>query len=69
MFEKTKALSLLSEGFKKDFAMNVFESDRFDELLMDLSEEFVNKNIPLVDEEDSLELALLLKESIMLGNY
>ena len=69
MFGKNKALDLLCGGFKQEFAEYVFESDKFDELLQELSDEFVGKNIPLVNEEDSLELSLLLKESIKLGNY
>jgi len=70
MFERNKALNLLRDGFKEQFALHVFESDKFDELLQELSDSFVSEYIPLlVDEEDSLELSLMLKESIKLGNY
>lgn len=64
-----KALFLLRDGFKQEFALSVFASEKFDELLQVLAEEFVNQKVDLFDEEDSLELALLLKESIQLGNY
>ena len=63
------SLKLLSEGFKRDFVKVVFESEKFSELLMDLSSEFVEENIPVVDEENQLELALLLVESVKLDTY
>ena len=69
MFTQSKALHLLRDGFKQDFATKVFESEKFSELLMELSSEFVNENIPIVDEELELEMALLLMESIKLGNF
>jgi len=69
MFQQQKALHLLRDGFKQEFALKVFESEKFSELLMELSAEFVNENIPIVDEELELEMALLLCESIKLGNF
>ena len=69
MFQQQKALHLLRDGFKQEFATKVFESEKFSELLMELSAEFVNENIPIVDEELELEMALLLMESIKLGNF
>ena len=69
MFQQQKALHLLRDGFKTDFATKVFESEKFSELLMELSAEFVNENIPIVDEDLELEMALLLMESIKLGNF
>jgi hypothetical protein len=47
----------------------VFDSEKFSELLMELSTEFVDENIPVVDEELRLEMALLLMESVKLGNF
>ena len=69
MNNSNKALHLLRDGFKTDFATKVFESEKFSELLMELSAEFVNENIPIVDEDLELEMALLLMESIKLGNF
>ena len=69
MKNQNKALCLLRDGFKTQFATHVFDSEKFFELVMELSSEFVDENIPVVDEELRLEMALLLAESIKLGNY
>ena len=61
---QTKSLKLLRDGFKEDFSIFVSNNEKFDELLQELSEQFVTENIPIVDEEVKLEMALLLKESI-----
>ena len=66
---RNKSLQLLQEGFKQDFAISVIESERFTELLMELSQEFVEQNIPLVDEDDVQDMAFLLMESVKLGNF
>ena len=67
--DPNKPLHLLRDGFKQDFAMYVFESEEFAEILMDLSSKFVDENIPIVDEETQMEMAFLMMESIKLGNY
>ena len=69
MFSQTKALDLLKEGYKTEFATKVFEDERFFELLMDMSVDFVDENIPIVDDEVRHDLALQLCESIKLGNF
>jgi len=69
MFQQQKALQLLRDGFKQEFALKVFESEKFSELMMELSSDFVDENIPIVDEELQLEMALLLCESVKLGNF
>ena len=66
---RNKSLQLLQEGFKQDFAISVIESERFTELLMELSQEFVEQNIPLVDEDDVQDMAFLLMESVKLGDF
>ncbi len=48
----TKSLKLLSNGFKNEFATFVFADERTAELLMELSTEFVQTNIPVVDEDN-----------------
>ena len=61
----TKSLRLLRDGFKSDFATFVYADMRMSELLMELSSEFVNANIPVVgDCDDQIELAMMLLESI-----
>ena len=69
MKNQNKALHLLRDGFKTQFATHVFDSEKFFELVMELSSEFVDENIPIVDEELRLDMALLLAETIKLGNY
>jgi hypothetical protein len=60
----TKSLKLLSNGFKNEFATFVFADERTAELLMELSTEFVQTNIPVVDEDKQIELAMMLMESL-----
>ena len=60
----TKSLKLLSNGFKNEFATFVLSDDRTAELLMELSTEFVQTNIPVVDEDKQIELAMMLMESL-----
>ena len=69
MKNQNKALHLLRDGFKEQFAISVFDSEKFFDLVMDLSVDFVDENIPIVDDELRHDMALLLCESIKLGNY
>jgi len=60
----TKSLKLLSNGFKNEFATFVFADERTIELFAQLASEFVDANIPVVDEDNRIELAMLLLESL-----
>jgi hypothetical protein len=60
----TRSLRLLRDGFKSDFATFVYADERMNELLVQLSTEFVDANILVVDEENQVELALMLMESL-----
>ncbi len=60
----TKSLRLLCNGFKNEFATSVFADERMTELLAQLSSEFVDANIPVVDEDNQVELAMMLLESL-----
>ena len=60
----TKSLRLLCNGFKSEFATSVFADERTTELLHQLASEFVDANIPVVDEDNQMELALMLLESL-----
>jgi len=60
----TKSLKLLRDGFKNEFATFVFADERTTELFSQLASEFVDANIPVVDEENQIELALMLLESL-----
>ena len=60
----TRSLRLLRDGFKSDFATAVFSDERTTELFAQLASEFVDANIPVVDEDNQVELAMLLLESL-----
>ena len=60
----TRSLRLLRDGFKGDFATAVFSDERTTELFAQLASEFVQANIPVVDEDNQMELAMMLLESL-----
>ena len=60
----TKSLRLLCNGFKSEFATFVFADERTIDLFSQLASEFVDANIPVVDEDNQVELAMLLIESL-----
>ena len=64
-----KSLQLLRDGFMTELVEKIYTDERFTELMMDLSSEFVDKNIPIVDEDLKLDLALMMMESISLRSY
>jgi hypothetical protein len=60
----TRSLRLLRDGFKDDFATFAYADDKMTTLLEQLASEFVDANIPIVDEDVEVDLALMLMESI-----
>jgi hypothetical protein len=60
----TKSLKLLRDGFKYDLATFLFANERTTELFAELISEFVEANIPVVDEENQMELSMMLLESL-----
>jgi hypothetical protein len=60
----TKSLRLLRDGFQDELARSLFEDQRTVELFHELISEFVEENIPLVDEDNKVELAMMLLESL-----
>ncbi len=60
----TRSLRLLRDGFKSDFATSVFSDERTTELFAQLATEFVESNIPVIDDENQMELAMMLLESL-----
>ena len=59
-----KSLRLLRDGFKSEFATSVFADERTMELFAQLASEFVDDNIPVVDDDNRMELAMMLLESL-----
>jgi hypothetical protein len=60
----TKSLQLLRDGFKSEFATFAYADERMTELLMELVSDFVEVNIPVVDEYNRTELAMMLMETL-----
>jgi len=60
----TRSLRLLRDGFKSDFATFAYADERMTTLLQQLAAEFVDANIPIVDEDVEIDLALMLMESV-----
>ena len=60
----TKSLKLLCNGFKNEFASFVYSDERMTDLLHELVSEFVDANIPVVDEDNQVELSMMLMETI-----
>lgn len=65
MNNSTKALQLLRDGYKNEFAEYVFESEDYVDLLMRLSTDFVDEQLDVIqDEDDRLNLAMMLMDSL-----
>ena len=54
------AIRRLAEGFSEEFAEEVGADERFHDLLMELSSEFVEKHLPIVQEDDATDVAMEL---------
>jgi hypothetical protein len=59
-----KSLQLLRDGFKNELATYVYTDERMTELLMELVSDFVEVNIPVIDEYNRTELAMMLMETL-----
>jgi hypothetical protein len=60
----TKSLKLLRDGFKNELATFIFADERTTQLFAELISEFVEANIPVVDDENQMELAMMLLETL-----
>ena len=60
----TKSLKLLCDGFKNELATALFADERTTELFAQLISEFVEANIPVVDDENQMELSMMLLETL-----
>ena len=52
-----EAIRRLADGFSSEFAEYLAGDERVHELMMDLSSEFVEQNIPIVKEDDVTDVA------------
>ena len=60
----TKSLKLLRDGFKNDLATFIFADERTTQLFSELITEFVEANIPVIDDENQMELSMMLLETL-----
>ena len=60
----TKSLKLLRDGFKNELATALYSDERTTELFAQLISEFVEANIPVVDDENQMELSMMLLETL-----
>ena len=61
-----EAIRLLAKGFQPWFVEYCAGDERMQEVMMDLASEFVKKHIPIVKEEDQIDLAAELIMSVAL---
>ena len=59
-----EAIRRLADGFSSEFAEFCAGDERMHELMMDLASEFVESNIPVVKEDDQIDLASELLMSV-----
>ena len=57
MNHRDNAIRLLAAGFAEEFADFAAGHDKMQELMMDLAYDFVNENIPIVDEDGTFDVA------------
>ncbi len=69
MENTTKSLQLLRDGFMVQLMEKIYSDDRFTDVVMDLTSEFVEENIPIIDEDNKMDLALMMMESISIRSY
>ena len=53
-----QAIRRLAEGYKEELAETIAADERFHDVMMDIISEFIDKEIPIVNEEDKWDLAL-----------
>ena len=59
-----EAIRRLSEGFSSEFAEFCAGHEMMHDLMMDLATEFVETNVPIVKEDDQVDLASELLMSV-----
>ena len=59
-----KALELLAQGFSQDFADFISSDPRYIEVMAELVNDFIDENIPVVDEQDKFDISFLLMNKV-----
>ena len=55
-----EAIRRLAEGYKEEVAETIAADERFHDTMMEIISEFIDKEIPIVNEEDKWDLGLEL---------
>ena len=66
---KTQALQLLANGFAAQFVEYCEGDQRLCEVMHELVTDFISENIPVVDEDNQLNLAFLLLDRVYLKDW
>jgi len=61
---RDNAIRLLANGFSDEFAEFCAGDERMHEMMLELAGEFVEQNIPIVDEEGANDVAVELLMSV-----
>ena len=64
-----QAIKLLAQGFKTNLVEYIQSDEKFIELVMELTDKFIEDNIPVRGEENRTDLAFLMYETIRLDTY
>lgn len=64
-----QALKLLAQGFKHELAEYIQNDEKFIELVMELTDKFIEDNIPVRGEENRTDLAFLMYENISIYTH
>ena len=55
-----EAIRRLAEGYKEEVAETIAADERFHDVMMDIISEFIDKEIPIVNDDDKWDLGLEL---------
>ena len=64
-----QALKLLAQGFKTDLVEYIQSDDKFIELVMELTDKFIEDNIPVRGEQNRTDLSFLMYDNISIYTH
>ena len=69
MSYQEQAIKLLANGFKEELIEYIQTDEKFIELVMVLTDKFIDDNIPVRGEQNRTDLAFLMFETLKLSSY
>ena len=66
---RDQAIKLLAQGFTSELVEYIQSDDKFTELVMELTDKFIEDNIPVRGEQNRSDLAFLMFENLRLTAY